>query len=285
MDTKKQGVPMHGITSHEYYGMNDQVYLEGSRLDSNFETSYNWTGEMNYYYGTDRTIQMWAGEIGPSIGGSGNCSDYYHRFNIFADGFWYLDSLGAHAVAGYQVFCRQDFYGIDYALIDCVSLYPAPDYYLAIIWNQVNSPYVLNTTRPSNANAQVRSYAHCSKQYDGGLVIMLINLLNQTAQVDVTLSSGSLGNTREDYVLSVPGDHFAPYPNGIYGKAITLNGQLLNLTSSGTLPSFKPVQFSGSNKNVIAIEGTTYGYFVYPDAGLSICKGHTSAAKETWAYQ
>jgi len=104
MELQKQKVPMHGITSHEYYGMNNDAMVDGSRLDSNFNTAFNWTGELNYYYGTNRTLQMWAGETGPSIGGSGDCTDNYHRFNIFADGFWYLDSLGAHAVAGYQVF-------------------------------------------------------------------------------------------------------------------------------------------------------------------------------------
>jgi len=270
---------MHGITSHEYYGMNNDAMIDGSRLDSNFGTAYNWTGELNAYYGTDRTIQMWAGETGPSIGGSGNCTDYYHRFNIFADGFWYLDSLASHAVAGYQVFCRQDYYGIDYALLDCVTHYPAPDYYLAILWNQVNSAYVFNTTRPTNTKGAIRSYAHCSKQYDGGLVIMLINIMNGTGDITITLSSGSLGDTREDYVMSVPGPPFADYPAGIYGKPTTLNGNLLNLTSSGELPAMKPVQYSGANKSLITMAGTTYGYFVFPNAGLSICKGKTTAPK------
>jgi len=93
-----QKIPMYAITSHEYYGMNDGAYIDGGRLDSSISTSSNWTGTLAQWYGpTGSSPQMWAGETGPSIGGSGTCSPDYHRFNIFADGFWYLDSLASHA--------------------------------------------------------------------------------------------------------------------------------------------------------------------------------------------
>jgi len=171
-----------------------------------------------------------------------------------------------------KFFCRQDFYGIDYALLDCVAHFPVPDYYLALLWNQVNSKYVLNATRPSSS---IRSYSHCSKQYDGGVVIMLINIMNSTMDVNVTLPSGTLGNTREDYVMSVPGDPWAAYPGGIYGKQVTLNGNLLALDSSGNLPSLKPAQYTGSSPQTITMNPVTYAFFVYPNAQLALCKGKT----------
>jgi len=279
MQVQKQKVPMIGITSHEYYGMNNEVYLNGQRLDSNFNTGYNWTGTLNQYYGgnnLDRTMQMWAGEIGPSIGGSGNCSDYYHRFNGFSDGFWYLDSLGSHAQVGYQVFCRQDFYGIDYAIIDCVGHFPVPDYYTAIIWNLVAGSHVFNTTRPiTKPDASVRPYAHCSKQYPGGLTIMLINILSGTANVQITLTSGSLGNAREDYLLTAPPQNKTddyPVPQNIYEKVVQLNGKTLNFTVGGKLPAIAPVQSTASDKSVITMPPYSYGFYVYPNANFAICK-------------
>jgi hypothetical protein len=43
------------------------------------------------------------------------------RWANFADSHWYLDSMGVKAAAGYSVFCRQDFVGIDYGMIDCAT--------------------------------------------------------------------------------------------------------------------------------------------------------------------
>jgi len=278
IQTTNQNVPMVGITSHEYYGMNNAAYITGSRLDSNFQTSYNWTGTMNAYYGGSnlkRTMQMWAGEIGPSIGGSGDCTDNYHRFNGFSDGFWYLDSLGAHAQAGYQVFCRQDFYGIDYALLNCAGHFPVPDYYLAMVWNSVAGSHVFNTTRPiTKPDGAVRVYSHCSKQYPGGLTVMLINILDGVANVHITLTAGSLGTSREDYIFTAPpsNDYSYPVPDNVYDQKVWLNGKSLDFTVGGQLPPLNPVQSSASDKSVVSMPAYSYAFVVYPNANFAICK-------------
>jgi len=273
MQIQKQNVPMYGITSHEYYGMNNDAMIDPSRLDSNFHTSYNWTGTLNQYFGVNRKIQMVADEIGPSIGGSGDCTDNYHRFNIFADGFWYLDSLGAHAQAGYQIFCRQDFYGIDYALLDCPGHFPVPDYYLGYVWSLTAGPSVFNTTRPITKPAGlIRPYAHCSKQYPGGLTIMIVNIASVTIITQITLTTGSLGTTREDYLMTSPPPATAPYPDGMYGKKVQLNGVTLNFTVGGELPTIKPITSTVSDKSLITMPQYSYGFFVYPNANLPLCK-------------
>jgi len=284
LQIQKQKVPMIGITSHEYYGMNNEAYITPSRLDSNFKTSQNWTGTLNAYYGGDnlkRTMQMWAGEIGPSIGGSGDCTDNYHRFNGFSDGFWYVDSLGVHAQSGYQVFCRQDFYGIDYALLDCAGHFPVPDFYSAKLWTTLVGVNVFNTTRPiTKPDGAVRPYAQCSKEYPGGLVIIAINILDGVANLKVTLTSGSLGNTREDYLLTAPpmsGYNYSyPVPDNIYDKKVQLNGKTLDFTVGGNLPPLNPVTSSASDKSVISLSAYSYGFFVYPNANLPLCKSFQS---------
>jgi hypothetical protein len=282
MQVQKQNVPMYGITSHEYYGMNNDAMIDPSRLDSNFHTAYNWTGTLNQYYGVDRKIQMVADEIGPSIGGSGDCTDNYHRFNIFADGFWYLDSLGAHAQAGYQIFCRQDFYGIDYALLDCPGHFPVPDYYLGVVWSLTMGPHVLNTTRPiTKPSGLIRPYAHCSAQYPGGLAVAVININSVAVTTQVTLTGGAtLGSTREDYLMNAPPPATAPYPDGMYGKKVQLNGATLNFTVGGQLPPIRPVQSTAADKSMIDLPEYSYGYFVYPNANVPICK--SAFGKTKW---
>jgi len=180
-----------------------------------------------------------------------------------------LDSLGAHAQAGYQIFCRQDFYGIDYALLDCTYITPVPDYYSAMVWNQVMGSKVVNTTRPGKG--LVRPYAHCSKQYPGALAVLLINIWSGEANVKISLSSGTLGNGREDYVFTTPKPN-GTYPDGIYGKNMQLNGVELTFKAGGQLPSLKPVTSTASDKSMITMPQYSYGFFVYPNAAVDVCK-------------
>ena len=74
-------------------------------------------------------LEVWAGEIGPHNGGSPPCNSSALRWATFADTFWYVDALGSKARHGYQAFCRQDFVGADYGLLDCASHTPLPDFY------------------------------------------------------------------------------------------------------------------------------------------------------------
>ena len=55
----------------------------------------------------------------------------------------YADALGSKARHGYQVFARQDFIGIDYGLLDCLTHDPLPDYYVAALYTRLMAPGVL----------------------------------------------------------------------------------------------------------------------------------------------
>jgi len=181
------------------------------------------------------------------------------------------------------VFCRQDFYGIDYALIHCSGLYPTPDFYLALAWNKVVGTHVFNTTRPvTSPQGSVRSYAHCSKQYSGGITVMLINVL--AIEVQTRVSGFTVGTSREDYVFTahIPS---GSYPDGIYGYWASLNGNLLNVTATGALPAnpITPAVKSGASVNVITLPAYSYGFFVYPNANVAACTG-TGRFLETEPY-
>ena len=58
-------------------------------------------------------MKVWAGEIGPHPGRSPGCDHSSLRWANFGDTFWYIDSMGLKAASGYDMFCRQDFVGID----------------------------------------------------------------------------------------------------------------------------------------------------------------------------
>ena len=67
----------------------------------------------------DKSVGVWGGEIGPHNGGSPVCDHSSMRWAVFGDVLWFADALGAKAAAGYAGFCRQDYIGADYGLLDC----------------------------------------------------------------------------------------------------------------------------------------------------------------------
>jgi len=51
-----------------------------------------------------------------------------------------------------------------------------------------------------------------------------------------------------------------------------LNGKTLEFTVGGQLPKIEPVDSSAADKTVIDLPAYSYGFFVYPNANLAICK-------------
>ena len=48
-----------------------------------------------------------------------------------------MDAIGVEAAGGCSVFCRQDFIGADYGVVDCLSESPLPDSFSGILWFQL----------------------------------------------------------------------------------------------------------------------------------------------------
>eukprot|EP01046_Picozoa_sp_COSAG06_P054103 COSAG06_NODE_9535_length_1876_cov_0.800788_2_plen_128_part_00 len=83
------------------------------------------------------------------------------RWANFANSFWYADSMAIKAAHGFSVFCRQDFIGADYGLLDCSTQTPLPDYYLSKIWTELMGAGVLTVTVAAGPRT-TRAYAHCA---------------------------------------------------------------------------------------------------------------------------
>ena len=93
--------------------------------------------------------ELWAGEIGPHNGHNPGCSHGSMRWANWGDTFWYLDAMATKAANGYSVFCRQDFVGIDYGIVDCSTYDPLPDYFGGVLFGRLMGRGVLSVVQVS----------------------------------------------------------------------------------------------------------------------------------------
>merc|ERR1719253_62453 len=126
--------------------------------------------------------EVWGGEIGPHNGGSPVCDHTTMRWANFGDSFWYADALASKAAYGYETFCRQDYIGADYGLVDCSTGTPLPDYYTALVWTQTMGAVVLNAEPAPTSKSAIRVYAHCtsgtepSSPKKGSVTLAVVNI-------------------------------------------------------------------------------------------------------------
>jgi hypothetical protein len=250
---------MYAITHHEYIETTSSNYNNPEYLDRT-EVVAKMVQETVTKYSPNSEI--WGGEIGPANGGTGGaCGNY-------ASTFWYLNTLGTKAKYGYKVFCRQDIIGAAYGLLSDDFASPSsisapdnivihPDYWIGVLWHLLMDTGVINTT---SSSASFKAFGHCSKQFTGGLALVVINLSN-TASETVSLG-GEFGATRIEYILSPPS-------NGVFGNGILLNGKELVL-ENGKLPTITGKTVSTNNP--LQLSPLSSGFIIYPDAHLSICK-------------
>jgi hypothetical protein len=249
---------MYAITHHEYIEITSSNFNNPEFL-ARTEVVAKMVQETVTKYSPDSEI--WGGEVGPANGGTGGaCGN-------FASTFWYMNTLGTKAKYGYKAFCRQDLIGAAYGLLsdDYASGKAAPDpivvhpdYWVSVLWHQLVDTGVLNIT---SSTTSFKAYGHCSKQFSGGLALVVINLSN-TATETVSLGSNKFGATRTEYILSPPN-------SGVFSIGILLNGNGLAL-DNGKLPTITGNTVSTSTP--LQVSPLTSGFIIYPDANLSICK-------------
>ncbi|KNA07805.1 hypothetical protein SOVF_168510 isoform A [Spinacia oleracea] len=240
---------LQAITHHVYnLGAGDDNGLVGRILDPSL---------LNREASVFRNIQQdirnsgtsaaaWVGEAGGAFNSGRN-----HVTNAFVMSFWYLDQLGMAATYDTKTYCRQTLIGGNYGLLDKSSFVPNPDYYSALLWHRLMGKQVLSTTVSGTSN--LRAYTHCSKQSQG-ITLLLINLEAEvTFRVNISTETGSIlaqssgsfarkskfekmpiiMNTREEYHLTAPG-------RDLSSKKVLLNGRVLSVDSSGSIPLLKP---------------------------------------------
>jgi heparanase 1 len=225
----KLGVPMHALTHHEYIEVPE--YPAAPANASIFDLTGLIAKAVNHTLSTKAPgVQIWAGEIGPHNGGSPGCDHSNMRWANFGDAFWYLDAMGQKAANGYSVFCRQDFVGIDYGMIDCATYNPLPDYYAGMLWSRLMGREVLSvdTAALAKQSEHIRVYAHCapatSNPTDRMVTVLVLNT-SPTLTINATLHLGSTGaHKRVEWVLTGP--------DGTASTEMALGGILLALRNS-----------------------------------------------------
>ncbi|KAG6557785.1 hypothetical protein Mapa_000552 [Marchantia paleacea] len=227
----------------------------------------------------------WVGEAGGAYN-----SGHHQVTDAFIFAFWYLDQLGMASRYNNQVFCRQSFIGGHYGLVDA-NFNPNPDYYGALLWRQLMGRGVLVVDIINGTN-DVRAYAHCQKDKKGGLALLVLNYSNTTKHnLDVSLlgfstptelhnyrklvadeecetaschkdTEGSSGSLRLEY-------HMSPANGMITSQTVLLNGQPLQITPSGQVPTLSPMSVDSSSP--ISLDPLTYAYVVISNANAPAC--------------
>ena len=246
-------VPLFAATLHEYIdvGWNGTSWrsLDPEVLDRTGQVAAEFAGTVRGAWGKSHPPpQLWAGEIGPHNGGSPPCNSSSMRWANFANTFWYIDAMATKAAHGYSAFCRQDFIGADYGLLDCATQTPLPDYYAARLWKQLMGPGVLAATVAVGSPRTVRAYSHCAADESGDddIVVLLLNLDDKAVDVNVKLHAGSAvgvgvgegegegegaesSSDRKEW-------HFTAGESGLAGTEIMLNGETLEWVLGKPLP-------------------------------------------------
>ncbi|KAG5225243.1 heparanase protein [Salix suchowensis] len=184
--------------------------------------------------------------------------------NAFVFSFWYLDQLGMASSYDTKTYCRQTLIGGNYGLLNTVTFVPNPDYYSALLWHRLMGRNVLSTTFFGTNN--IRAYAHCAKA-SKGITLLLINLDGNTAAMSMfqlkmyqkwdfgnasTKSKNKFSrgskldvNTREEY-------HLTALNGDLHSQTVLLNGNILSVNSSGSIPPLEPIQTSQSDPIIVA---------------------------------
>lgn len=291
------GLPIRGVSHHEYI----QVVVPGAQSSipvdgKTYEVGTRYSSEPNLLNSSwlDRTldigcsvtaavrgwlpsVEVWASEIGPHNGGLVPCG-VGGRWANFGSSLWYLDALGAKAATGYDVFCRQDFVGIDYAYIDCATHEPLPDYYAALLWGRLMGTRVLSAQLVAQRVVRdgLRAYAHCARNGPrGGIVVLLLNLGNET----VGVYAPGLGARRVVYSLTAADDGGGAR---LASMAVALNGVTLRPRRAAAsrrilaLPRMPGAAEPGSA--AIMLPPKSAAFVAFPGAAAPACHGEGSPA-------
>ena len=205
--------------------------------------------------------QVWAGEIGPQGGGGppkqlgDGCAHNEMRWANFGDSFWYLDAMGTKAAHGYSVFCRQDFIGIDYGLLDCRDQTPLPDYYASLLWSLLMGTEGLEVR---SSSPSLRAYAHCAAvegRADDSATLLLINVGRQAVAVNLTLAiqgDRDLGALRGRECVLAGAEGWVQ--GSINSSLISINGEVMRLEANSSLPSLPSRRVEDARANTESLE-------------------------------
>jgi heparanase 1 len=184
---------------------------------------------------------------------------------------------------GYSVFCRQDFVGIDYGLLDCATYDPLPDYYGGVLWSRLMGTGVsrVSVSDPSSiGNAStIRAYGHCHATSSADMTVLLLNLAPDSGRtavrsVTIDLAGGRAFAAAEEEASAGAGEaavmtteeyHLTAGPSP---TQVRLNGKLLQATEEGGLPSMVG---SVGSAAAVRLAPASIVFVVLKGAGVTRC--------------
>ena len=169
--------------------------------------------------------------------------------------------MAAKARAGYAAYCRQDFIGADYGLVNYTTYAPAPDYWLLVLWKRLVGARVLSVAQP--AARTTRAYAFCAAGGGGSATLVLVNLAAEPACYTAPRGAAA-GAALAQYSLA-PGDGA-----GVESARVALNGGApLALDAAGRLPPLPPAAVAPGDG--IALPPLSVTLLVVPLADAAAC--------------
>ena len=171
--------------------------------------------------------------------------------------------MSQKAKAGYAAYCRQDFIGADYGLVNYTTFEPSPDYWLLLLWKRLVGQKVLSVDQPLEATT--RAYAFCSTPSAptslGSAVLVLINL----AEEEVCYSSPE-GTTPGSNLIVYT---LTPGAGGVESSSILFNGVPLALDSSGKVPAI--IGKAVPSSDGITLPPLSVVFVLLPIQDLQVC--------------
>lgn len=266
---KEHSVDLYAMTHHEYIEVDQNSFTSPSKLDVTKASAV----AINRTVATTLPgVQPWAGEVGPHNGGSPPCDHTTMRWANFGDSLWYADAMAVKAAHGYGAFCRQDYIGADYGMLDCATGAPLPDYWTAIAFGQLMGQAVLQASVTTQNSSAIRAYAHCTTNSTSSLTVLIVNLARQTVKVELEFSTTAVGrlDTQSEYHLEQSPDPSVLYnATGMLGTGVQLNGELLRLGADGSVPVLTAVDAQQVGQVQVGPESVT---FVVVKGGQSIAE-------------
>ncbi|KAL9243259.1 hypothetical protein vseg_017168 [Gypsophila vaccaria] len=279
------------VTYHVYnLGAGNDPKLVSKILNSTYLSRASDTFEA-----VDKTVETsgpwahaWIGESGGAYNSGGRLVS-----NTFVNSFWYLDQLALAAKYNTKVYCRQALIGGNYGLLNTTTFAPNPDYYGALLWNQLMGTKVLHVDLV--ATPKLRAYAHCTKG-KAGITVLLINFSNHTSfavRVQNTLDKDLLISNNIAQKQSMFAHHLKKTVSGVGSKAldgqlqreeyhltakggsvqsqtVVLNGKPLEITENGDIPRLEPTLVSVDS--TVDMSPLSIAFVVLPNFDAPVCR-------------
>jgi heparanase len=252
--TASQPAAVDAVSYHHYGALSRRCAAMGAQTTPEAALSEEWlraTDRTLAYYRTLRDAfapgkPLWLTETADAACG-GNPSA-----RTFLDTFRYLDQLGRLAKQGVEVVAHNTLVASDYGLLDDVTLTPKPNYWGALLWRKLMDTGVLESGIPIQSGLHL--YAQCLRGTAGGVALLAINNDKVAARL---------------LTVPVAGARYTLSADDLQGKAVRLNGVVLELGTDDALPDLTAAPTQAGD---MSLGPATITFIALPGAGNQACR-------------